>query len=409
MDASLGTVSRRVHGLAPRRLIHACEGARRRRPPAVLRRSRRQATGGAHGRAAACSCRAHRERARHPLDRSQPLRPRRRARRSSPSGLVEAGDVRQRENLRAALLGAPATRARPFRCLSTRPSGVRRCSSVRSPTTRSSPPSSPIAARRSSITGSPVSTTKRWRGSDRNARRCVTCFVTPGAFAVFGPSVRVRAGRVVVPGGTDAEPLWQAIVGAEPARPAAFVRRLFGDESGHARLVLRRDRAPRRAAAAIRDECVAAWAGAHRARARAARGLRAHRQRVAAGEAAVQPAAVRSGVDARRHSGQRGWHAASAPDSAACGNACLRTTRGPRAAAPGRDSSDLDPTPIDAAWLLSRFHRVPIDVGRRRLDTFLFAQRVFPNVDAAGSAAHQRAARAWVLPGAHRSPWSVRA
>jgi len=27
--------------------------------------------------------------------------------------------------------------------------------------------------------------------------------------------------------------MWQAIIGAEPARPAAFVRRLFGDEEGH--------------------------------------------------------------------------------------------------------------------------------------------------------------------------------
>ena len=56
---------------------------------------------------------------------------------------------------------------------------------------------------------------------------------------------------------------------------------------------------------------------------------------------------------------------------------------GTRAPSPGRDSSDLDPTPVDAAWLLTRFHRVPIDVGRRRLDAFLFAQRVFPKVDAA--------------------------
>jgi hypothetical protein len=33
--------------------------------------------------------------------------------------------------------------------------------------------------------------------------------------------------------------------------------------------------------------------------------------------------------------------------------------------------------PIDAPWLLSRIHRVTADIGRRRLETFLFAQRVF--------------------------------
>ena len=161
-------------------VIHACEGARRRRPPALLRGRRRPATRGAHGRAAACSGRADRERARHPFDRSQPLRPRCRAD-ALHRWASNAGDARQRENLRAALLArAGDRRARPCRCLSTRPSGVRRCSSARSRTTRSSPPSFRIAARRSSITGSRVSTTKRWRGSGRNARRCATCFVMPG-------------------------------------------------------------------------------------------------------------------------------------------------------------------------------------------------------------------------------------
>src|SRR5262249_31016571 len=37
---------------------------------------------------------------------------------------------------------------------------------------------------------------------------------------------------VAVPGGADAEPLWQELVGVEPSRPAAFVRRLFASESG---------------------------------------------------------------------------------------------------------------------------------------------------------------------------------
>src|SRR5262249_7592443 len=36
----------------------------------------------------------------------------------------------------------------------------------------------------------------------------------------------------VVPGGVEAEPLWQSVVGADPAKPGAFTRRLFSDISG---------------------------------------------------------------------------------------------------------------------------------------------------------------------------------
>ncbi len=35
-----------------------------------------------------------------------------------------------------------------------------------------------------------------------------------------------------MPGGAEAEPMWQVIVGADPAKPVAFVRRLYSDDSG---------------------------------------------------------------------------------------------------------------------------------------------------------------------------------
>jgi hypothetical protein len=35
-----------------------------------------------------------------------------------------------------------------------------------------------------------------------------------------------------------------------------------------------------------------------------------------------------------------------------------------------------DPTPVDAAWLADRIQSVSLDLGRRRLETLLFAQRV---------------------------------
>ena len=72
--------------------------------------------------------------------------------------------------------------------------------------------------------------TLAWLGPERETLQHLLRHA--GAFAVFGPSIRVQAGKVLVPGGVDAEPMWQEIVGADPAKPAAFVRRLFGDEHG---------------------------------------------------------------------------------------------------------------------------------------------------------------------------------
>ena len=52
-----------------------------------------------------------------------------------------------------------------------------------------------------------------------------------------------------------------------------------------------------------------------------------------------------------------------------------------------RDTRNPNPAVADAAWLLSRIHGVPADVGRRRLDEFLFAQRMFPGSGALDPAA----------------------
>src|SRR5262245_11888460 len=41
--------------------------------------------------------------------------------------------------------------------------------------------------------------------------------------------------------------------------------------------------------------------------------------------------------------------------------------------------SDPDDPDVDAAWLVSRIHRAPLAVARRRLDAFLFAQRIWPH------------------------------
>src|SRR6266550_5348092 len=57
-------------------------------------------------------------------------------------------------------------------------------------------------------------------------------------FAAFGRSVHVRAGRVEVPGSTEAEPLWKSLTGADAGNPGAFVQRLI---SGDGRLAFMYD------------------------------------------------------------------------------------------------------------------------------------------------------------------------
>jgi hypothetical protein len=47
------------------------------------------------------------------------------------------------------------------------------------------------------------------------------------AFATFAAHLQVRANRVVVPGGDQAVPLWEALIGEKAGRPAPFVFQLF--------------------------------------------------------------------------------------------------------------------------------------------------------------------------------------
>lgn len=49
------------------------------------------------------------------------------------------------------------------------------------------------------------------------------------AFTAFASSLRVREGRIAVPGGSEAEPLWEAVVGARVSDPEGFVRALFAE------------------------------------------------------------------------------------------------------------------------------------------------------------------------------------
>ncbi|MGA8623097.1 MAG: hypothetical protein WB660_31795 [Candidatus Sulfotelmatobacter sp.] len=48
----------------------------------------------------------------------------------------------------------------------------------------------------------------------------------------YGSHICIRSGRVVVPGGPEAESAWKDIVGVSPASPAAFVVRLLASDKG---------------------------------------------------------------------------------------------------------------------------------------------------------------------------------
>ncbi len=48
----------------------------------------------------------------------------------------------------------------------------------------------------------------------------------------YGSHIRIRSGRVLVPGGSRAEPAWKDLVGASPDAPAEFVARLLSKDNG---------------------------------------------------------------------------------------------------------------------------------------------------------------------------------
>jgi hypothetical protein len=54
----------------------------------------------------------------------------------------------------------------------------------------------------------------------------------PAAVAAFGESLHIRDGRVVVPGGEVARPLWESVVGERVDRPERFVQQLFEEDRG---------------------------------------------------------------------------------------------------------------------------------------------------------------------------------
>jgi hypothetical protein len=217
-----------------------------------------------------------------------------------------------------------------------------------------------------------------------------------GAFATFGRSLRIHAGRVIVPGGTDAEGLWQEIVGVEPSRPAAFVRRLFAGESGrlafffdalshldpaHQLFAIGR-RLPEpsrlermRALLDVFEQIAPEWRPDDRPFMRPPFDPAVTLSLVGVGPdgALVPPFQRRLWTHIFR--GDEATDLAFSPVAAA------------------ELAREEDDVPVDAAWVVSRIHRAPPAVGRRRLEALLFAQRTL------GDSAHDEALVASAIRG----------
>ena len=218
--------------------------------------------------------------------------------------------------------------------------------------------------------------TLAWLGSDRetllHARK------NAALFAAFGRSVHVRAGRVEVPGSTEAEPLWQSLTGADPGSPGAFVQRLI---SGDGRL-------------AFMYDTIAHLDGP---RQRFALGLQAELslRAIACGRSSTRSSWLRpTGGPTSGHSRD---HRSTVRYSCRPSGHPERSVRGAIGAelwervfradgltdvgfekvSDARTLQEQESRNVDAAWLATRILRAPYTLGRRRLDTLLFAQRVF--------------------------------
>ena len=56
--------------------------------------------------------------------------------------------------------------------------------------------------------------------------------VHPSSLLAYGSALSVREGALLLPGGAEAAPAWESLLGVRPDRPKRFIRRLFTQEQG---------------------------------------------------------------------------------------------------------------------------------------------------------------------------------
>ena len=182
----------------------------------------------------------------------------------------------------------------------------------------------------------------------------------PGATAVYARSVHVRSGAIVTPG-DHATDIWRAIVGADPASPAAFIPKLLASRNG--------------AVAAFYDLV------AH---------LDAARQRFVLGSPADPKRAERATrVFEAVIRTPSSWRLDDYPFTRADVDAALLFRQvllddrgiavGPWKRVLTEAFGEGEPAyePVDAEWLAATVLKASPGAARRRLDTLLFAQRAF--------------------------------
>jgi hypothetical protein len=220
--------------------------------------------------------------------------------------------------------------------------------------------------------------TLAWLGPDRDLLAFL--LKRPGSFSAFGRSLRVKAGRVVVPGGPGAEPLWEAIVGASAEKPAAFARRLFSQWDG--RLAFFYDSVSHLDAPSLKfalGEALPASARIDRLRALAnvfeQTTVDTHPEIRPFARQLFDPALTLPLLKITNEgrfvgpSDRSFWEATFRYEEE------IEPTFAPFTA--GDLSRSVERTPLDAAWIVSRIHRGGFGTGRRRLESVLFAQRNF--------------------------------
>jgi len=189
-------------------------------------------------------------------------------------------------------------------------------------------------------------------------------------FAAFGDAIQVRDGKLVIPGGDDATPQWEALVGQKVIRIDRFLETLFRAQNGRAAYVYDTMRHLDPAHAAF-----AAGTWMPQADARIAR----FKQLVAGATNAfgewdlsvapfARPAAGLPMILSRVRVDEHGAPAGSA--SSSLWHAVFNT--GVKVDSP----ADGD-RPIDAAWLIENVLTASVNDRERRVEQFGFGQRAF--------------------------------
>lgn len=195
------------------------------------------------------------------------------------------------------------------------------------------------------------------------------------AFRRYGRSLRVREGRVALPGGDEAASRWESVVGESSADPARFLPRLAGRDRGQLAYfydaVARLPAAGQRFALSLWDEETEDATERFRALWDVFRDLPLHGD--------VPPDVAASSLDpvgALRAVRVRESGEPMGPAFRSLWREVLREDALPEDADEAAAGFGSGPV-VDAEALLAALLPAEFEVGRVRLDAFLFAQRVF--------------------------------